>query len=147
MNDDDKWGIIEVKITKEEREIIDKIKKKKGFNTDGDFLRRAIEDLTGISVADASRQTNPLPPQYITVYNFWQKYRQILESNPKEQEKFDHFFQGWKNKFFNRWIRKGNKKLQKAHKIWTPFREHEGVGRPKSPKRKRGKPIDKGYER
>jgi len=134
--------IFSTRFTTKETEIIGKFMKKHHIKNKNQLVRRAIEDLIGLSLADVTRNTSPLPPEYLAVYNFYRKYRQTLDSI-KEQDELDQFFNIWKTIFFNRHTRKYNKKLSTANKIWNDFRKRNPVGRPKAPKGKRGKPSRK----
>lgn len=133
------WDTFQVKITKKERKIIDDYKKSHKIKADSKLFRMAMEDILGISVADSTK-TPPLPIEFTTVKEFWQKYRKGLSSTPKNQALFDIFFNGWAGDFLAKWLSKNKLELEKANEKWDSFREHEKVGRPKNPKKKRGKP-------
>lgn len=110
---------------------------------DSKLFRMAMEDILGISVADSTK-TPPLPIEFTTVRGFWQKFRDELVSTPKKQEQFDSFFNEWAGKFLTKWLSQNRLDLEKANEMWDPFREHEKIGRPKNPKKKRGKQKDTG---
>lgn len=137
------WDTFQVKITKKERKIIDDYKKSHKIKADSKFFRMAIEDILGISVADSTK-TPPLPIEFTTVREFWQKYRKELASTPKNQVLLDLFFNKWAEKFLAEWLSQNRLDLEKANEMWGPFREHEKVGRRKNPKKKRGGQKDIG---
>ena len=140
------WKPIQTKIWEDERAHILKYMKKHNIKDKSKFLKQAIENILGISLADASKNTSPLPPQYLTVHNFYKKLKNELEEKPASQKILDEFFNRWRSKYLTRWSRKQNAKLRQANQLWPAFKEHKKRGRSKSPKRSPGRSADKGIE-
>ena len=135
------WRRIQVKITEDENKIILNYMKKNKIKNKNKFVRRAIEDLIGVSLADAKRKKNiGLPKDYLAVYEFYKKLHTELKPYPKISRKLDVFFKSWKNEFFLNWVPKYNEQLFKSGKMFDKFREHKPRGRPKNEKGKRGRP-------
>ena len=140
-----KWHNLTAKFTDEEYQLIQKFMKKNKMKQNK-LVRRAIEDLVGVTLADAKRKKNQsLPPDYLAVYEFYQSLKKELKPYPKISKKLDQFFKIWKTKFFSKWTIKYNKMVFSAGKKYDKFRIHKSPGRPKAKKKKRGKPKDTGY--
>ncbi len=140
------WKPIQTKIKENELVHIQKYMKKHHIEDNSKFVRLAIENILGISLADASKNTSPLPPQYLAVYNFYKKLKNELKEKPASQKILDEFFNSWRSKYLTRSSRKQNKKLRQVNQLWPAFKEHKKRGRSKSPKRSPGRPADKGIE-
>lgn len=118
-----------------------KIYEKKKIKNENKLVRQAIEDLIGLSIADAKRKDNVvLPKEYVVVYEFYTSLKKELKAYPKILKKIDEFFKIWQYEFLDYKNKIYNKKLYEAGKIWGAFREHKPKGRPKAGKRRRGKP-------
>lgn len=142
------WHGIRASLTKEQREVIEKFKKKNRIKNDNQFIKYAIEEIIGVNLADAKRPENMrLPKEYLTVYYFFEYLKRAFKSTPETQKTLEDLFKNWASGFWGIHTRKQNKKLVMANAIWDHFKQQRKVGRPSKPKRKRGKPIDKGYER
>jgi len=135
-----KWHRIQVKITEDENKIILNYMKKNKIKNKNKFVRRAIEDLIGVSLADAKRKKNRgLPKDYLAAYEFYKKLQTELKPYPRISRKLDVFFKSWKSEFFLDWVPKYNEQLFKSGKMFEKFREHKSRGRPKE-KKERGRP-------
>lgn len=120
------------------------MKKYKVKNTNK-LVKRAIEDLIGLSIADTRRKVGRgLPAEYLSVYYFYEGYSRELKDSPNQQRHLKEFFEKWKHDFFRGWTDKRNAKLWKANKMWKAFRKHRPVGRPMEVKKPRGRPVDEG---
>lgn len=139
------WNIVQGKFSPQEYVHIKKFMKLHSIRNDNQLVRRAIEDLIGLSVADTTRRTQVLPPEYIAVYNFYTQYCKKLGKTPRKQKAFKEFFKEWSIKYLSRQSRKEFEKLSRANKMWSDFRKHGKVGRPKK-SNSRGRPKDTGLD-
>ena len=138
-----KWHPIRSKFTDGEMKAILDYMKKHNIKDKSKLIRRAIEDLIGLSIADREREPLTLPPEYASVYNFSEGYRKLIRS-PEEQKIFEEYFKKWDEEFWRDHTTEINKKLSEANKMWPAFKEHKSAGRPKSPPRNRGRPRNTG---
>lgn len=139
---------IQRKITKKEREFIEKYKNENNIPNDSQFLKLAIEDLIGVNIADTNKPENrTLPLEYFTVYHFYEYLKRAYKSSPKDQKTIEELFKRWADGFWRIHTEKHNKKLNKANEMWEYFKTKRKVGRPTKPKRKRGRipEEEKGY--
>ena len=141
-----KWKQLETKITEDELKHIQKYMKKRKIKSLSKFLRQAIENMIGVSLADATINKATLPQEYLTVYNFAEKLKLEFGNSPKSQKTIDEFFNKWRSKYLIQWSNKENKKLSLANKLWPAFKEHQKIGRKKNPKRSRGNPGNRGLD-
>ena len=136
--------LIQRRITKKEREFIEKYKKQNNIPNDNQLLKLAIEELLGVNLADAKNPLNAkLPLEYLTVYYFYEYMKKTYKTSPKNQKILDDSFKKWATGFWNIYTIKHNKKLNKANEMWDHFKTKRKVGRPKQ-KRVRGRPKDTG---
>lgn len=137
MADDDEF--ITSRFTKNEMKIIETFMKRNKIKNKNKIVRKSIENMLGITLADSDENSPTLPSQYLTVYQFYQDFRKKLESTPEIQTQMDNFFKKWTGKLWPEWNAKDNETLWYADKIYDEFRGHKPIGRPKNPKKKRGK--------
>jgi hypothetical protein len=138
---------IQRKITKKEREFIEKYKNENKIPNDSQFLKLAIEDLIGVNIADINKPENrTLPLEYRTVYYFYDYLKRAYKSSPKDQKTIEELFKNWADGFWRIHTEKQNKKLDKANEMWDYFKTKRKVGRHPKPKRNRGREKEKGYD-
>lgn len=136
--------LIQRRITKKEREFIEKYKKKNKIPNDNKFLKLAIEDLIGVNIADISKPENrTLPLEYLTVYYFYEYLKRAYKSSPNDQKTIEELFKNWADGFWRIHTEKQNKKLDKANEMWEHFKTKRKLGRHPKPKRKRGRMAEK----
>ena len=136
--------LIQRRITKKEREFIEKYKKQNNIPNDNQLLKLAIEELLGVNLADAKNPINTkLPLEYLTAYYFYEYMKKTYKTSPKNQKILDDSFKKWATGFWNIYTIKHNKKLDKANEMWDHFKTKRKVGRPKNLKKKRGRTAEK----
>jgi len=136
-----KWVGIHGKFTKDEYRFISNFIKENDIKNENKLVRRAIEDLLGISLADAKRKENQgLPKEYLTMYYFYEYCKKAFKSSPEIQNKLEELFKKWASGYWGIQTRKHNEKLGEANLMWKHFKEHKKVGRSKRPKKPRGRP-------
>lgn len=137
--------LIQKRISKKEREFIEKFKNENNIQNDTQFLKLAIEDLIGVNITDSNKPENrTLPLEYRTVYYFYEYLKRAYKSSPKDQKTIEELFRNWADGFWRIYTEKHNKKLNKASEMWEHFKTKRKVGRPAKEKRKRGKQKDTG---
>jgi len=135
------WDTIQLRITEKERRRIERFKWENGFLDNAEFLRRAIEDLIGLSFADSTRNKTTLPEYYLGIHDFYQACKAELDLSEKNKTKIDKLFKEKHSSILIENSRQVNAKLKLiGGNFWNAFRKHEKVGRPKSPKPPRRKP-------
>jgi len=141
------WNVINGKFDDDEFKIIKNFMKARKIKNENKLVKRAIEDLIGISKADRRRQYGePLPREFISVSKFYTEIKKELKQFPRITKKLDDFFTQWRQDYFDEWIPKQNKEIWAAGKKFDKFRKHQPKGRPKNPKKSRGKPKDTGIK-
>lgn len=139
------WQSIRGKITKDQRGFIEKYKKKHKIPNDNQFIKHTLEEILGINVADSSKSENSkLPPEYLTVYYFYEYLKREYESSPEDQKKIEDIFKKYASPFWIIHTRKHNKKLDEANEMWDHFKTKRKIGRPKKEKSTRGRPKETG---
>ena len=124
-----KWKQLETKITEDELKHIRNYMKKRKIKSLSKFLRQAIENMIGVSLADAAINKATLPQEYLTVYDYSKKLKLELGNLPEAQKILDEFFNKWRSEYLTRWSNMENKKLSLANRYWPAFKEHQKIGR------------------
>lgn len=139
------WETIMAKLSFEQLEILDKFKKENGIKNNNQLLKLAIEELIGVNIADSSNPKNsPISKEYITALTFYEFLLIKFKNNLKITKEIEKIFKDWQETYFKNYSETQNIKLTKANEMWDAFKQKKKVGRPKEPKRKAGRPVDKG---
>lgn len=145
------WYPIHAKFTKSEIDAISKYMKKYKLKTRSKFIRKAVEELIGISLLDRQPIEKIMPTEVALALFFkasFKKLSEFPEITPRLLKKYDKFSERWIIRYASPNLRKLKEDRDKIEKIYDKFREHGKIGRPKAPKGKKGRPANRtrGYD-
>lgn len=137
-----KWYPLCAKFSEKEKEAIEKFKKRYNIKTDSQLLHKAVKNTIGIDLVKLDF------PEPVEVFmKFMHDYESTISSS-KKREEFIKFAFNWIQPWFTEWRNKRLNDISHLHDSdVNAFRYHARRGAPKRKTGKRGKPIDKGYER
>lgn len=135
-----KWYTICAKFNEGQKKAIEEYKKKYNLDKTNQVMKKAVEDLIGITYADYPR----VPEGVKVAFSFVDDYKTQIKDS-KARNEFEKFSLNWIRNFWHQDIEEFTQKAVELEEAWEAFRHQKKRGRPKIV-RHRGKPMDTGYE-
>lgn len=115
-----------------------------GIKSASGLIRDALMTKIGVDVANAKKNRG-LPDEYMTVCHFVKAHKNKLGKDTDAARDLEIFFKNWKKDYLKRHVSETNKKLDEIRDDAEVFLLVK-KGRPRGPKRSRGKPRDTGTD-